>query len=150
MTTNTVHVFYQPGHHYIWAYALKNDAGEWVDQCGTTLATLASRYPGMRVMTSDQAEKRIEAISKEAPIAIDETAYDDALSTLPPMGWTHDQETSSFKMSEFTNGTMTRIYVRIGSRYFRFTGPFTLTHDECVAIVRAETPALFNWAQNTA
>ncbi|MDT3268715.1 hypothetical protein QNL75_27040 [Pseudomonas amygdali pv. morsprunorum] len=140
--TTTTHVFYQPGHHYVWAYALKNDAGQWVDQCGTTLETLASRYPGMRVITSDQAIQRIESLSKESPMIIDETAYDDALCTLAPLGWTHDRDTSSFKMGEFTKGKMTRIYVRIGSRYFRFKGLSTLTHDECVALVRAESAYL--------
>jgi hypothetical protein len=142
MTTTTEHVFYQPGQHWVWAYAEKSASGEWVDQCGANLEKLAGRYPGMEIITSDEAVAKIEALSKEAPILIDAEAYDDALNMLPPMGWVHDCDASSFKMSERTNGRITRIYVRLGRHYFRFSAEYTMSHADAVAIVRAAAPNL--------
>jgi hypothetical protein len=142
MTTTLERVFYQPGQHWVWAYAEQNESGEWVDQAGANLEKLSGRYPGMTLITSEEAVALIEGLSKEAPVLIDAQTYDDALNVLPPMGWVHNGDSSSFRMSERTNGRITRIYVRLGKNYFRFSADFATSHQDAVAIVRAAAPAL--------
>lgn len=137
----TEHVFYQPGQHWPWSYVYDSEAGQ-VDQCGKSLDELATRYPGMTIITEAECREKIEALTREAPVLIDAEAYDDALNMLPPMGWEHYEETASFRMSERLNGNITRIYVRIGMQYFRFAGHYATSHADAVATVRAAAPAL--------
>lgn len=142
MTTTIEHVFYQPGKHWPWSYAEKSANGDWVDQCGKSLDELATRYPGMTIITEGECREQIEALTREAPVLIDAETYDDALNILPPMGWVHNGESASFRMSERLNGNITRIYVRLGQHYFRFAGHFATSHADAVATVRAAAPAL--------
>ena len=42
----------------------------------------------------------------------------DALEVLPPMAWHTADEVERFLMSEFTTGSFTNQYARLGERYF--------------------------------
>ncbi|MGY2172146.1 hypothetical protein [Pseudomonas gingeri] len=64
-TAHKDHVFYQPGQHWPWGFAIKPVNGDWMDQAGNTLQTLASRYPGIQVCTEAEAVAQIEALSKK-------------------------------------------------------------------------------------
>lgn len=100
---------------------------------GKTQAELAEEYKGeVVVMESDAAQALHEAKYIEAPKEITEAQFWYWLEVLPPCQWVRRHDSESFHMSEFTTGQITRIVVRIGTRYFDFEDTYKLTHEERV------------------
>jgi hypothetical protein len=60
--------------------------------------------------------------------------WEEMLEVLPPMNMQRGKDSSSFMMSEYWSGNITRIFARIGSgdksRYFEMRDVDTLTHEE--------------------
>ena len=89
------------------------------------------------VLDLDVAYERFEQALKSDPVEITEERWYEMLGVLPPVAWRHDASGESFKISERTAGSITAIFVRVGSRFFEFSDTITLPHQECTARVRA-------------
>ena len=104
---------------------------------GETIDEVGKRYPGAYLTTYDSAIALQASSLITAPVEITEEVFIDALECLPPMDWKGGGNAESFKMCEFTSGTITCIYVRIGKRYFSMQDSAFLSHDEIIAKVTA-------------
>lgn len=91
------------------------------------------RYPDARRMTFDDAILSKENALIDAPMEITEDQFIEALEVLPPNQWRTVGNEESFKMSEHLSGGITRIYARIGERFFSFNDRFTLPHKQIIA-----------------
>lgn len=130
-------VFYVPGQRWVIDFAIHRADGVAVSQLqGHTLEEVQARNPGAQVMTYSAAVAMIEAGCKTDPRQITEEDFDYALNVLPPMQWVRGDHYESFMMSERTNGTVTGIYARVGSTYWKFEDTCTLAHTAIIAKVR--------------
>lgn len=130
------HAFYVPGERYARDGAVLDDGvwrGLWSP--GKRLED----YPaGTEVLDYETCAARVEALFITEPIEIDRDRFHYLLEVLPPLGWAGiGTPVESFKLSEFTNGRVTCIAVRVGDRYFSFDGVASTPHHECVAKVCA-------------
>lgn len=71
------------------------------------------------------------------PQKISEEAWMEALEVLPPECWKHGADWERFNMCEYTSGTVTAIYCRIGEHYFVMSDEFTTKSSVVVAKCRA-------------
>jgi len=130
------HAFYVPGKRWAEDGAVLVDGvwrGLWSPH-----KTLADYPAGAVVLTDDEVLNRIEAICVTAPVEVDADRYRYLLEVLPPLSWSGcGTDVESFKLSEFTNGRVTCIAVRIGDRYFTYEGVASTPHEWCVAKVCA-------------
>lgn len=138
----TQQVFCVPGRTGIIDLAVNRGGVLVSDFMNETIEQVALRYPGVIVCTMDDAITSREAAFKTDPVEITEDTFIEMLEVLPPMGWAARGNTESFKMCEFTVGSITAIYARVGQRFFHLSDVFTLTHDEIMAKVQQAFPLL--------
>ncbi len=62
------------------------------------------------------AEKERE-LYLTGPVKITDEDYDDALNVLPPENWTRTGPIEHFRMMEYTTGSITNQYARMGDKY---------------------------------
>ena len=129
------HAFYVPGARWAQDGAVLVD-GVWRGQFSPHKG-LADYPPGTEVLELGVLAARVEALCCTEPVEIDADRFNYLLEVLPPLGWVRRVGAESFKLSEFTNGRVTCVAVRVGSRYFSFEGVASTPHDECVAKVCA-------------
>lgn len=99
---------------------------------GHTLAEVQERYPGAEVMTiTDWLAWKEEQLSTK-PVEITEERFMEMLEVLPPQNWQRANGSESFEMSEHLSGRITDSFVRIGGRYFSYTGIAGQPHSEKV------------------
>ncbi len=97
---------------------------------GETLEQVRKRYPDAIKIKFDEAWNIQEEAGITDPEEISEEEYDWLLNVLPPVGhwWSYDSE--CFKMSERTFGSITRICVKLGDKYYKFSDRITLSTSE--------------------
>ena len=99
-----------------------------------TVADVCLEYPDAEQMTVEEARERLESLFIDpVPVPCTRQQYQQALEMLPPEKWRSGPRSESFMMSECIVSRVTRIYVRIESRYFSFRGCHTLTHEDIVS-----------------
>ncbi len=110
---------------------------------------IRSRYPGAVRISFEDAWKLAEAAGnaryKQDVNEIDEAQFMDALSVLPPVGWTTKAGVESFRISERLWGNLTDIYARLGDRTFKLVDDIRLpaaTIAERVAAYAAAHPRI--------
>lgn len=125
------HAIYVPGKRWAEDGAVLVD-GVWRGQWSPH-KTLSDYPAGAVVLTDDEVLECIEAICITEPVEVDVGRYQYLLEVLPPVAWVGiGALTESFKLSEFTNGRVTCVAVRIGARYFEFQDIASKPHAECV------------------
>ena len=122
-------VIYKPGERHIESttYICSDTGVERVQYTGGRtlaeyMADMAELNPDLRVMFYDEAAPMIEA----AQVAeyckpwqeITKEQWWDMLEVLPPEKWQKVAGVEIFRMSEYTSGTVTGHYARLGDRYF--------------------------------
>jgi hypothetical protein len=129
-------VFYIPGTATVIDYAREGPDGRFYSFWqGQTLDQLAEIYPGVILCDeSDFLEAQSRALTIK-PELISEREFTEAQSSMPTLHWTHSESGTSFKSCEFYGGTITLIFVRSDSRFWRFVGDAGLSHQQCVEIV---------------
>lgn len=135
-------VFCVPGKLGIVDMAIERDGILVAQISKETIEELAIRYPGVVVDTMDEAIKRRNNAMRSPPEEITKERFFQMLEILPPMGWINRGITESFKMCEFTCGSITGIYVRIEDQYFHLSDIFSLSHEEIIAKVKDAFPLL--------
>lgn len=98
-----------------------------------TFAEVTARYPDAILLHWREAERRVEDRHRTKPVEITRVAWWAALECLPPVDWHNRGETETFKCAERITGAITRVFCRIGERYFSFADDIRLPHDEIVA-----------------
>lgn len=95
---------------------------------GRTLEELRGEYPDVSIEEFEAAYRAVEScfIEPVRPASADQ--FVDALEALPPLNWVRAEDSESFKSMEMTYGNVTRIWVRVGDRYFSLSDLRTLTH----------------------
>ncbi len=99
---------------------------------GETLEELSLRYRDPKICSMTEYSKMHENALRSDPVSCTEDEFIQALECLPPTGWKITGNVESFKMSERFSGSMTRIYVRSGSKYWSFMDRIDLSHDEII------------------
>jgi roadblock/LC7 domain-containing protein len=120
--------------------------GEWRGRySGDNLAAMQERYPDAELMEYDEAKPLHDAamIAKYCKPLKEVTAerYDDMLNVLPPLGWVRNHSDESFKLCEMTTGNLTLIVVRLGKKYYEYTGDVRTKHADIIQHVQAEIAA---------
>lgn len=112
--------------------------GRW---SGMSQKELEAKYGAIRVRPLDQAAKEMDDANVTEPIPVTEQQFMDALECLPPLAWNSDKEadTESFQMSEYFSGSITGMYVRIGSTYWCFRDYAHSQHQTLVEKVASAT-----------
>lgn len=88
-------------------------------------------------MPAEEAQARYEDRFKTPVEEITANDFDYALNVLPPRAWTNTGGAETFKISERLAGSVTAIYVAMGTRYFRFHDDIRPPHDACCKRVQA-------------
>ena len=99
---------------------------------GETLEQMRARYPDVEIIGVDTAIERLDAAFRSAPAEVTEERFWEMLDVLPPLDWRGSDGAESFKLSEFTSGTITAIFCRIGTRYFELSDNVSTPHEEIV------------------
>ena len=105
---------------------------------GKTAEELQDEYPGARLEDLETFAARADDSYRTKPARCTQEAFWYALEVLPPEDWTRAGNAESFKMSERTSGSITRIYAQIGEECWTFEDSFTLTHAEIMQRIQAE------------
>lgn len=109
---------------------------------GDDLAAMKDRYPDAEILTLNEAATRRDNHFKQAPERITKEKFIEMLEILPPLHWRFSGNSESFKLSEFTCGSITSIYCRIGTDYWQLRDHYALSHeiivDRCNTATRAE------------
>lgn len=117
-------------HRLIAMAVFDPDREEYTTSGGQTLHEMHGTYPGIQVGDFDEVILAKEAFYRERGVyEIDETSFNEALNSLPPMDWVRKGGVESFKLSEFIAGNIVWIYCRVGERYFRFYDSYRLNSD---------------------
>lgn len=95
------------------------------------------RYPDALRLGFDDAILAKENALIDAPVEISEERFVEALEVLPPNQWRTIGDEESFKMCEHLSGAVTRIYARLGKRFFSFNDRFNLPHEQVIAKCKA-------------
>lgn len=96
---------------------------------GEDLAAIRSRYPDAEIIAFDEAVRQRDDIFKEEPIRISKEKFIEMLEVLPPLHWRSSGNSESFKLSEFTCGSITAICCRIGDEYWQLKDHYSLSHE---------------------
>lgn len=135
-----IYYFYVTGKLSVIDQAIQKDGAWYGVYSHKSLEETQKAYPGAIVISSDNFDRAICEKAKLPPEEITEKDFEDALECLPPLGWVGDEDSESFKMSEFFVADITTIYVRIKdndqNRYFSFSDVCTMPHSEVVKFVR--------------
>ncbi|MEV1657320.1 hypothetical protein ABZR11_29185 [Pseudomonas aeruginosa] len=127
-------VFYIPGEKFIVDLAFEVNPGVYKSAYGRkTLAEMEQEFPGVVLMDEHEVVETINRLCRTDPVEITEERFFVLLEVLPPLRWGRNHDSESFKMSEFTNGSITLNVVRLGDRYFCFEDDYRLTHEEACA-----------------
>ena len=118
-------VFYVPGQGFIIDALTDNNTGRYSKK---TLTETQEEYPGVEIMSIDEASKQIDTLSRRPVTEIDESTYWQMLEVLPPEDFSQTKAGTSFKMAEKECGSITGIYATIGERYFCLADDYTLHH----------------------
>ena len=102
-----------------------------------TQEEMVTSYPEIKMGDVDTVIIAIENYHRTSPKLINEGDYFEMLYVLPPMEFTNQGHTESFKLQEFTAINITDIYVRVGCTYFHMKDSHSLTHDEILQRVVA-------------
>jgi hypothetical protein len=97
-----------------------------------TLEDATKRYPGAIEVSLEEASIQIAKAAKlkyiTDPIEIDEDQYMEMLEMLPPMNWIG----GTFMLCEFSFDNYTKIFCKIGKRYFQFSDSASLKEAEII------------------
>jgi hypothetical protein len=104
---------------------------------GRTMEEMRDEYPGVELDTLAHYAETADSAWRTAPSEIDRERWYEMLEVLPPVGWTRDGNTESFKLSERTSGNITAVFARVGSHYYEMQDDITLTHAEIIQRVQA-------------
>lgn len=136
MTTIVVtQCFYDPIKNRPIDAAISNPDGTYTGMYSAkTQAELEAReQTALIVMSDEEAYKRQQEAALTAPKQIEREDFHDALNMLPPAKWVRYAHTESFHCIEFYTGNVTRIYTRIGERYYSYLGYASTSHAERIA-----------------
>ena len=130
-------VWYVPGALHVVDMIDPETGLTWCN--GRDEAEVLSIHPEAKRTSLEDASKQIsvaEAFRYVKGVSeIRRSDYWYALEVLPPMGWKTARGVESFKMSEWTCGTITQIFAQCGPRYFTLANRFTLSADEIAGMV---------------
>ncbi|CND16307.1 Uncharacterised protein [Yersinia intermedia] len=104
--------------------------------------TESSAALGMNANTETERaywQSREKAAVKK-PVEIDVHRFHDTLGLMSPINWlcSEDGECETFMLSEMYCGNVTKIYTRIGVRYFKMRDHNNLSHAKILASVKEE------------
>lgn len=98
----------------------------------TVIELLQERYGDQLIaLPFEDAWLRFENFLRSPPTETTAQRFDETLNVLPPVAWKTDSDGESFKISERLAGTITAIFVRIGTRYVTFHDDIRTPHSEC-------------------
>jgi len=108
--------------------------GAW---SGETLEEIGARYDNVRVVTIEEFCK-LDAEQWRRPVReITRDEFYEMLEVLPPEDWHRDENGSqSFKLAEYTSGSITNIYATRAGRFYMLADDFTTPHAEIMRRVR--------------
>jgi hypothetical protein len=113
-----------------------------LDDAQSRLERLTPEYgDSLIILPFDEAWDRFEATFKSGPVEITAERFDEMLSILPPVAWKTDHDGESFKICERIAGTVTSIFVRIGTRFVTFSDDIRTPHAECCRRARVHLAA---------
>ena len=92
-----------------------------------TLEEVQEKYPKAIKLTIEEAWNLYEEAAITEPEEITEEEFDWLLNVLPPKNWWHGSNCESFMMIERDRGSVTRICVRDGQKYYKFSDRDSLT-----------------------
>lgn len=141
MTAITItHYFYIPGS--LSALDAVHPFTQRACYGGQTKDELIAQHGDVEVLTSDEVLQRVSAAALTAPEEITEAEFIDALNCMPPCHWRRANGAESFQMSERYTANITTVYVRLGTRYFKWRDEMGTAHDTLAAKAHAAmTPA---------
>jgi len=111
--------------------------GETTTSLGLTSGDIAEQYPNAILINLDDAIAAITEIHRKPPKQITPGKWNEMLNILPPLHWVSSRTAETFKLREFTWGTITAIFCRVGEHYWELTDSYTLQHDTIVEICTA-------------
>lgn len=101
-----------------------------------TIEQLRERHPDAEVISIDHAIAKSEAHFRQPVSEITEKSFWYYLEVLFPEDWQHHNGGESFKLCEYTSGSITQIFAHIGNRYFTLHDNHTMPHIEILRRVR--------------
>jgi hypothetical protein len=130
-------VFFVPGREGIIDYAIQRDGVLVSEYAGKSLADLASEYPGVEVGDLATAYAGQQEAWKTAPALVTRERFIEMLEVLPPEDWARKEGSESFKLCEYQTGNITRIFARIGKKYYEFMDDARLSHESILEKIEA-------------
>ncbi len=104
---------------------------------GDTLEELEVRYPGIKIGSFDMCVEWSENYHRKPVTRSTHTKFWEMLTILPPEDWHHGPREESFKMMEYTSGSITSIWACVDGSYYHLADSYTLPHTEIVKRCRA-------------
>ncbi len=134
----------------IYSFALANGRTCWGNE---SLEELNAAHPGKDYIVIPFAEALERSRAREVadychPLeAITRARFDEMLNVLPPQCWKRKKGWEAFRMMEYTTGSITAHYIRIGDRHFtaqREIGPkvYETLKAEAEALIASEPKKL--------
>lgn len=133
-------VFYKPGERWVYDSVVVRDGKEVGEFCNQTIEQAREKEPSLICIEKEECVSQIIANVTRPAQEIDAAEFKDQLEMLPPCSWVRAGKAETFHVSEFDVFDVTRIYVRLGARYFMLRDTYKLAHDERIAKVRETFP----------
>ena len=103
------------------------------------ISVFQKEYPTAEIVSFDYAMERINEAMKEKypllnPVAETEEEFYSMFECLPPFHCNNTEEGFSFKMSEMTEGDITRGYVKKNGKFYSMNVRLKTKHEEMIAV----------------
>ncbi|MDJ0637170.1 MAG: hypothetical protein QNJ34_28615 [Xenococcaceae cyanobacterium MO_188.B29] len=123
--TQSEYCFFDPEESKIIDYLREDNLTTLIER--QTLEQVRESYPEAIKLKIEKAWTLYEEAAITKPEEITEEEFDWLLNVLPPKNWWHGNNCESFIMIEHDRGSVTRICVRDGQKYYKFSERNSLT-----------------------
>ena len=130
-------VFYVPGKPGIIDLAILHNGLQVGQYSGETIDQMAIRHPGVALGELGPVCEQSENYFRHAPVKITRERFFEMLEVLPPVGWIHEGNAESFKLSERTSGNITAIFAAVAGQYFEMSDSIFMSHAKIVEACKA-------------
>lgn len=104
---------------------------------------MEQRYPGIKLMTREEAESAIVQRNKafylsQPPVLITEEQYNESLEMLPPAEWyiKASKDTASFRFPETSGNGIGDYFVQIEDKYYRLYAFIGTKHEDLLRRIK--------------